>query len=162
MRCQFIKWNGVQCSREATNDRDKRCSTHGNRGAAAKTVSQQALAMARMPACEALYDIIDNWDRARCPKCLLPDSSTKMLRTIIHAAQVVLDRTGMGPRSTVELQAQSDGDFNLELMLPDERAELFALTARFKELKARIRARTDALGGEVAERELPPASKTIQ
>ena len=158
MRCQFIKWNGAQCSREAVDARDGRCAYHNHqgRGAAAKTVSQQALAMARMPACEALYDIIDNWDRARCPRCLLPDSSSAMLRTIIRAAEVVLDRTGMGPRSTVELTAQSDGDVNLELMLPDERAEFFALVARFKELKARVRLRTEALGADVAERELPP------
>lgn len=99
------------------------------------------LALGRIPAIEALNQIIEQWDRNRCSMCGYPDASVKMLRTIVATATAILDRTGLGSRSTIELTKQDDGVLNLELLYPEEREELLAITARFKDLKTRLQER---------------------
>lgn len=118
-----------------------RCNLHGGANPSAKIKAEQALAQARLPACEALFDIIEKWDRARCPTCGFPSGDTDVQKVIIRAAQVILDRTGLGPRATLELAKQSDGDLDLDLLTDAEMAELDALLGQVRTLKTQIKMR---------------------
>lgn len=118
-----------------------RCNLHGGANPAAKIKSEQMLAQARLPACEALFLIIDRWHEATCATCGFPAGDIDTSKMIIRAAQVILDRTGIGPRSTVETVAQKDGDLDLDLMTDDEMARLDFLLNEVKALKTGVRAR---------------------
>jgi hypothetical protein len=103
------------------------------------------LAIARMPACEALYDIIEQSQHDPCAACGYPKHDTDEQKVIIRAAQVILDRTGMGPRSTVEQVKQTDGDLDLELLTDEEMARMDFLLGELKTFKEGVRARLNAL-----------------
>jgi hypothetical protein len=53
----------------------------------------------------------------------------------------------LGPKATLEVK-QSDGDMNLQLFTLEERAELSALMAQFRDLKERVRVRLMASAGQ--------------
>lgn len=140
-----------------------RCNLHGGATAAAKIKAEQAMALSRMPAIEALHVIIEQFLSKTCAACGLPTGDTDEKRVIVRTAQAILDRTGMGPKSMIELTQQSDGVVNLELLTDDERAELFGLLARVKELKAALRQR--AMGSlanpPALPSDVPPGSSSV-
>jgi hypothetical protein len=146
MECGAPKTNGMPCKRQVAPG-FTRCNLHGGANPAAKIKAEQMLAQARLPACEALYDIIEGWQRDRCAVCGYPSNDTDMLKTIIRAAQVILDRSGLGPRATLEVAKQTDGDLNLDLLTDEELAEMDGLLAQMKHLKDRIHARLHAAQG---------------
>ena len=134
------KANGDPCQRQVFPGMT-RCNLHGGANPAAKIKAEQMLAQARLPACEALYEIIDTWQRAECAICHHPSADVDMLKTIIRAAQVILDRTGVGPRSTVEVTKQSDGDLDLDLLTDVEMEQLDLLLGQLKDFKQGVRVR---------------------
>lgn len=136
--------HGKPCSR-GCNPGYTRCNLHGGASPVARIKAEQALAQARLPACEALYTIIERWATATCPTCGFPKGDNDETRSIIRAAQVILDRTGLGPHATLELVPQSDGDLNLDLMMDEERAEFAHLVNQFQRLKAAVKARLGML-----------------
>lgn len=150
--CGAIKSNGMPC-RAQVQTGFTRCRRHGAGTPLAKVKAEQALAHARLPACEALFDIIDMWERDVCPICNYPSGDTDMLKTIIRASQVILDRAGMGPRATIEMVKQTDGDLDFDLMTDEEIAELDSLLGQLKQLKTTVHARIAA-----AVHDLPPAA----
>lgn len=117
------------------------CNMHGGASPAAKIKAEQMLAQARLPACEALFEIIDQWHETMCATCGYPSGDVDTQKVILRAAQLILDRTGMGPRSTVEMVPQKDGDLDLELMTDEEMAQLDLLLGQVKDLKDRVRLR---------------------
>jgi hypothetical protein len=133
---------GAPCKREVAAGLT-RCNLHGAT-AGAKIKAELMLAQSRLPVCEALYSIVDQFLTATCPTCNYPSGDPEAQRTIIRAAQVILDRTGMGPTSKVEVTPQSEGSVPLDLLTNDERAELIGLLARVKEIKDAVRARAVA------------------
>lgn len=99
------------------------------------------MSQARMPAIEALYTIIDQFNSNTCDTCGYPSGEAAVVRATIRACEVVLDRTGMPARSQVEVVSQSDGDLSLAMMNDDEKAELSMLISQLNSLKARVRER---------------------
>ena len=134
------KANGDPCGREVRAG-FTRCNMHGGATPAAKIKAEQALALARMPAIESLHTILDQFSSQTCGACGFPKGDAEEKRVVISAARAVLDRTGMGPQSVVELTAQSDGAIDVALLTEEERARLLAALAEIKDIKASVRLR---------------------
>lgn len=125
-----------------------RCNLHGGANPSAKIKAEQMLAQARIPACEALFEIIESWSRDTCQTCHHPSGDTDRVRSIIRACQVILDRTGMGPHSVIELTKQTDGDIDLRLLTPEENEKLVRHLHGIKAIKETIRTRQAGTGAE--------------
>jgi hypothetical protein len=108
---------------------------------AAKIKAELALSRSRLPACEVLFLIIERYLDNCCASCGRPQGDIHETKVAIKAAQVVLDRTGMGPRSVIELTKQSDGDLDLTQLTTEERGELLAAIAQINGVKSQLRAR---------------------
>lgn len=125
---------------------------HGGLSPSSLTKAQMALAALRNPAIEilfnaltALHEIIEQWRSNTCPHCMYPIGNTEEKEAIIKAAAnaaksaaLVLDRTGLGPKATVEVVTQSDGTIDLRQLTLEERAELAALLAQVRDFKSRV------------------------
>lgn len=153
-----LRANGDPCKR-GLQPGFTRCALHGGKALSAKVKAEHALAIARLPACEALFTILDQWEQARCLSCGYPSGDVDTLKMITRTCQVILDRTGMGPRSTVEHLDKREDDFNLELLLPHELDEFDALLANMTAFKERVRLR---LANEPGANALPPSSDLVQ
>lgn len=123
------------------------CNLHGGANPSAKIKAEQMLAQARMPACEALFDIIEQSQHDPCVTCGYPKHDSDEQKILIRAAQVILDRTGMGPRSTVDMVPQRDGDLDLDLLTDEETARLDFLLTELKTFKEGVRVRLNAIAG---------------
>lgn len=144
-QCQGLsRTTGLPCKRQASVGMDY-CQLHGGANPASKIKAEQMLAQARLPACEALYTIIEQHQSKPCGTCGFPSGDPQELKIILRACQVILDRSGMGPRSTVEMVPQSDGDENLDHWTVEEIANLDYLLEAMDDLKARVRLRLGAL-----------------
>ena len=112
------------------------------------------MALLRLPAIETTYlaltalnDLIEQLTENVCAACGYPtlnldekEALIKACRSAAQSASQILDRTGMGPHSTLEIK-QSDGDLNLAAMSTEERAEFAQVLAQFKHLKQRVKSR---------------------
>lgn len=108
----------------------------------ARIAAERALAIVRVPAIEALHSIIADWAAEACQVCGRPNYENA--HPVIRAAQIILDRTGFGPRATVEVIRPEATDLDLESMTDDERGRLASLLGQMRELKAQIRDRLAA------------------
>lgn len=140
VKCGFIRRNGKPCQRACAEGFTK-CNLHGQRTLASQLEAQRVLDAARLPACETALEIIERFNEDTCAACGYPNHDVDEQRTVLAAIKLVLDRTGMGAAIKLQVAKQSDADFAIDHLLDEERAELVALTARFKALKARIKAR---------------------
>lgn len=142
--------NGQPCQRPVAPG-FTRCAYHGGHNPIQKIKAELALASVRMPSIEALHLIIDQFCSDVCPTCHFPKGDTDEKRAVIQAAKAILDRTGMGPSSKLELTTQSDGAVNLDLLTPEEKGAMLAAVAVVKELKNKLRQRQqgDAQPAEV-------------
>lgn len=142
-----------------------RCNMHGGAAPASKMKAEQALSLARMPAIEALNLIIERFLSKTCGACGLPSGDSDESRVIVRTATAVLDRTGMGAKSMIELTSQTDGAINLELLTDEERGRLLVLLAEVKDIKRTLRERAmGALAGNVPTPDgsgLPPADRVM-
>src|SRR5438132_4002608 len=91
-----------------------RCYLHGGASPGAKAAAERALALARLPAIEALHQIIADWEATGCESCGLHSMDDRTLAPLIRACQLVLDRTGMGPRATVEVTPSEGSELDLD------------------------------------------------
>lgn len=151
----YIKANGQPCMRDVRPG-STRCNLHGAGAAAAKIKAEQLMAQCRMPAIEALFNILEQFESNMCATCGYPKGDTDEKRMIVRACQTILDRAGMGPHATLEIARQLDGDINLDAMEPDEKGELLALLAQVREIKQRVKARQQAVLAKPGTPELPP------
>lgn len=131
-----------------------KCYLHGGNSPAAKTKAETMLALARIPAIEAIHKvlevserIIDQFMDDTCLTCGYPkgdveekEALIRALRTTAQTCASILDRTGMGPTAKLEL-VQSDGNLDTTAMTDLEKAEMVAIAAQYRELKERVRAR---------------------
>jgi hypothetical protein len=134
------KANGDPCKQQVKLG-FTRCPLHGAANPISKIKAEQMLAIARIPAIEALYKILDQFDQNTCTTCGFPVGTAEEKRMIIQACRTILDRTGMGPHSTFTLTPQTDGPLNLEILTPEERGELLGHLAQIKAIKDTIRKR---------------------
>jgi len=116
------------------------------------------LAIARIPAIEGLFrayhtlnDLLDTFESPTCAACGIPNAFGVEAKTIMRACQalvrtcgIILDRTGIGPHSTLEVK-QSDGVLDLRLLTDEERATITGQLASLRETKERIKARLNSL-----------------
>lgn len=119
------------------------CRKHGARAPQTIAKAERLLAVARMPAVELLLDQIDQFNEKQCTECGYPRGSLKERKHMIMIAKAVLDRTGLGPRATIDINARrtDDADALVEQMSEDEREELTRLVQQLNDLKGRVRAR---------------------
>lgn len=149
----YLKANGTPCNNPVVGN-TWRCYMHGGATPAAKMKAEMAMALLRVPAIELLYKVmetesktIDQFLEDTCAVCGYPKGDVEEKEALIKsclsatkAAQTVLDRTGMGPSATLTVK-QSDGDFDLRVLTPDEKARMIALFAQFRALKEEVRRR---------------------
>lgn len=139
MDCGYIRHNGLPCKRQVKQG-FTRCNRHGGNTPIAKAKAEQMLALLRMPAIEALHDILDQYESNTCATCGFPTGEFKEKKLVLATCRAILDRTGLGPRSTLEVK-QSDGDLDMGVLNEAERGEMLSLLAQFKALKERVRLR---------------------
>jgi hypothetical protein len=134
---------------------------HGGSGISSLIKAQLALAALRQPAIDIAFNslitldtMMEQLQAVTCAACGFPEGDLKEKEQLIKAAigaakacALILDRTGLGPKATLEVK-QSDGDMNLQLFTLEERAELSALMAQFRDLKERVRVRLMASAGQ--------------
>lgn len=154
VQCNSVNSRGLQCKRRCAPGFTV-CNLHGGGTPSAKAGAERALATLRLPFIEALNAIVDKFLGDPCDKCGSPSGtqSVKAQAVLVRAAQVVLDRTGMGPHSVLEVK-QSDGTLNLKHWTDEERAELAVHLTAIKELKARVARRIQP--GSVEGSSMPP------
>lgn len=112
------------------------------------------MALLRMPAIEGLYyvletcrDALEQWASNRCPTCGYPSGDldtlhamSKQAAVLAKTCQVVLDRTELGPRATLEVK-QVDGDLDLKLLTDQERERMMVALTEFERVKGDVRRR---------------------
>lgn len=106
----------------------------------AKLAAERALALARLPGCETLFTLIDQFNSDTCGTCGFPSAEPQIVRNILRAIQIVLDRTGMPPVMKVENVPQSDGDLVLDHLTDAELAEFSRIMGEYKAFKDAVRA----------------------
>jgi len=159
---------GVTCSALRNNGKDCKntckpgftvCHMHGGGTPTAKAAAEKALALLRVPAVEALYkameslvQTIDQFDEDTCATCGYPRGDAEEKEALIRACRslsqtcsMVLDRTGLGPRSTLEIK-QSDGDFDIKALTDHEREQMMQLLGMLRALKQSVK---DRINGPV-------------
>jgi hypothetical protein len=148
-----VKANGHPCTNNVVPG-TFRCHMHGGKAPIAKFKAEQAMALLRYPAIEVLNTTMERLNEIvvqsglpMCAACGFPVKSIEELEAVIKACistakvcQTILDRTGMGPTSKVEV-VQSDGTLDLNLLTEDELGRMTALFAQYDALKEEIRQR---------------------
>src|SRR5882672_9624033 len=104
MDCGKLTSRGTPCKRQCVPGLTV-CNMHGGNSPQAKAKAENMLAQARIPGIEALHEIINQFLEHTCAACGYPTGDSEQQRTVIAAAKVVLDRTQMGPSSTVHVNA---------------------------------------------------------
>lgn len=154
--CTAQKKNGQPCKMHEVPGTGK-CYLHGGASPAAKLKSEMALALLRFPAIEVLQNVLETLNKIieqfmddTCMACGYPkgdaeekEALIKACRSAAQTCSAILDRTGLGPRATLEVK-QSDGDLPLNSLTTDERERMMFLLAQMKELKGEIRQRLTA------------------
>jgi hypothetical protein len=131
---------------------DVRCRKHGSKLPESLAKSERALAIARMPAIEAVLDLLEQYNAHRCDACGFPLHDVENRRTMLTAAKMVLDRTGLGPKATLQVNGPQadDTDALIEVMTPEQREEVAGLVTRLDAIKAEVRARIARVHAQAA------------
>lgn len=119
------------------------CRKHVARVPATLAKGERLLATARKPAVSALLEILEQWEEHTCAECGYPRGDTDEKRMIVATAKLVLDRTGMGPRATLDINTpkKDDSDALIEVMTDEERDTLMRLIDQVSQLKSTVRLR---------------------
>lgn len=155
--CGAIRANGQTCTKFCKPGFTK-CYLHGGAGPSAKAKAEHTMALLRVPALEVLHNVletlnttIDQFNEFTCAACGYPKGDVEEKEAIIkacigavRAAQTVLDRTGLGPTSKLEVR-QTDGDMDVKSLTDGERERMMSILGELRSLKAEIRTRQ--LGG---------------
>lgn len=83
------------------------CRKHGERAPATVAKAERLLAVARMPAIEWILTAIDQANETMCHTCGFPRHGLKERKRIDSLTFKLLDRTGFGPRQTIDLNAKT-------------------------------------------------------
>ncbi len=128
-----------------------RCYMHGSRAPEALVKAKTQLALLRMPAIEALHTsieqlmlIIEQFQADTCNVCGFPkgDADEKKLlvkscTNVARVASLVLDRTDVGPKATLDVK-QSDFDLDLRSLNAVQQQQLDTILAQYEALKADV------------------------
>lgn len=119
------------------------CRKHGERAPATIAKAERILAAARIPALNVLLDVVDQWEEDVCDTCGFPRHSVKETKMFVATAKAILDRAGMGPRSTIDINARSTSDQSIDVkgLTDEEKVELRELLEPLERFRARVAAR---------------------
>lgn len=118
------------------------CPAHGGQAPQTIKKAERLLIVARLPAIEALLDIVDQYNSETCAECGYPIHDVEEKRVIERVARTIFDRTGLPAKATIEVKDERKAeDMDLGLLTPAELAELDVLLAGMAALKVRVRDR---------------------
>jgi hypothetical protein len=121
------------------------CWRHGARAPQTIKKAERLLSIARLPAINNLTDILDQAQENQCEHCGYPKwGETDYARMIAQTSKIVLDRTGLGPRATLDVNARVGADDTgdlIEQMTEEERELAASLLAQLRLLKDQVRHR---------------------
>lgn len=119
------------------------CWKHGSRAPQTMAKAERVLAVARLPAVEWILDELDRANAETCQECGYPHHNLKERKRIDALAFKLLDRTGLGPRQTIDVNSRKadDNDLVLEQMNDEEKTCLSSLVQQLNELRGRVRMR---------------------
>lgn len=124
------------------------CRKHGERAPQTIARAERLLAVSRMPAIEWLLDALDQAQEEVCDACGYPHHGLKERKRIDAMAFKLLDRTGFGPRSTIDLNARTtEAGIDVSSLSPSELHELDELLASMDRFRARVLARKELAPG---------------
>lgn len=132
---------GDPCNRDVSEGYT-RCNLHGAKSPSAIAKAETALALARMPAIEHLHEMLEQYGKTTCPTCNYPVRNSEQARVELNLCKAILDRTGLPPRVGIEVTQKNEEGLNMDLLTTEERAEVFRMASRMKEIKAAVRGRT--------------------
>lgn len=134
--------NGLPCRRTPKAGYPV-CRKHGERAPQTVAKAERLLAVARMPAIEVLMDELDQAQENTCVTCGYPDHGLKYRKHIAAVAFKLLDRTGFGPRHSIDLTAKAIGEEQIDVsnLTDEEFMELGRLIEQMDQLKTRVNAR---------------------
>lgn len=134
--------NGLPC-RRAPKAGYPVCRKHGERAPQTVAKAERLLAIARMPAIEVLIDELDQAQEIECPTCGYPARNLKYRKHIAAISFKLLDRTGFGPRSSIDLTARAVDEHHIDVsqLSNEEFEELSQLLEALDVFKGKIDAR---------------------
>lgn len=134
--------NGLPCRRSPKAGYPV-CRKHGERAPQTVAKAERLLAVARMPAIENLMDELDQAQEEQCPTCGYPSRSLKYRKHIAAISFKLLDRTGFGPRSSIDLTAKTVDEHHIDVstLSDEEFKELSQLLDALEGFKMKIDAR---------------------
>jgi hypothetical protein len=88
--------------------------------------------------------MIEQWHEDVCAHCGFPSADPHIVKNILRAIQLTLDRTGLPPVMKIETVPQSDGDLRVDNFTESQLAEFCQIMAMFKDFKQRVTASTQA------------------
>lgn len=134
--------NGLPC-RRAPKAGYPVCRKHGERAPQTVAKAERLLAIARMPAIEVLIDELDQAQENECPTCGYPARNLKYRKHIAAISFKLLDRTGFGPRSSIDLTAKAVDEHHIDVsqLTNEEFEELSQLLEALDVFKGKIDAR---------------------
>lgn len=137
--------NGLPCRRSPKAGYPV-CRKHGERAPQTVSKAERMLAIARMPAIEVLMDELDQAQEDHCTACGYPERGLKYRKHIAAIAFKLLDRTGFGPRHSIDLTAKAIGEeqIDVSVLTDTEFMELGQLLEQMDQLKTRVNARIAA------------------
>jgi len=136
--------NGLPC-RRAPKAGYPVCRKHGERAPQTVAKAERLLAIARMPAIEGILDEIDQSMEESCGTCGYPNGTLKYKKYIASLRWQLLNRTGFGPRSSIDLTAKAVDEHYLDVSQLSEQ--------EFEELSVLLEA-LDVFKGKIASRQV--------
>lgn len=134
--------NGLPCRRTPKAGYPV-CRKHGERAPQTVAKAERLLAIARMPAIEVLMDELDQAQEDQCPTCGYPAHNLKYRKHVAAISFKLLDRTGFGPRSSIDLTAKAVDEHHIDVSVLNDQEfeELSRLLEALDIFKVKIDAR---------------------
>lgn len=118
------------------------CRKHGERAPATVAKAERLLAIARQPAIEWIVDAIDQANETTCGSCGFPRHGLKERKRIDSLTFKLLDRTGFGPRQTIDLNAKTqDSGVDVSNFNETELAQLDVILRAMDDLQLSVQMR---------------------
>lgn len=119
------------------------CRKHGERAPQTIAKAERLLAVARMPAIEGVLDEIEQSLQHECDTCGFPNTGLKYRKYIASLRWQLLNRTGFGPKQTIDVNSRRLDDVVLDVsvLTDSEFEELGALLESMETLKRRVQSR---------------------
>lgn len=150
--------NGLPCRRSPKIGYTV-CRTHGERAPQTIAKAERLLAVARIPVIEGILDEIDQSREVECDTCGYPNGGLKYRKYIAGLRWQLLNRVGMGPRQTIDVNARQDDASAIDVssFTAEELEELDRVLALMDELQARVKLRLSRENAEHVMSGLPAA-----